>query len=394
MPNFFWGGQGGFRVPLEAVGRVLACQIVIYTTLKMPFARSQIDRLLKSRYLRHLLFWITLVVTSVTMSILNQGDPRWNIVNALTLLPSQMITAYLLTYWLVPKYLMRRRFTEFAVLTIGLIFFFAALARLSIIYIAEPLLRDDFIQESVWEVLSDPVYLLMVYVPAIGLFPIIFLAVKSINDRFRARHQLEVLHKSKLENELRFLKAQIHPHFLFNTLNNLYALTVAKSDKAPDALLKLSQMLDFLLYKGDQPFVPIAQEVEILHNYVDLEKLRHGDELSIEFSESIDQKNTPIAPLILLSIVENAFKHGASGTDEKAEIAIDLTVENQKIFFTSYNTKPKSPRQNTARSGIGSKNLKRQLELTYPNAYHLEEFNQPDYFKVLLEIEVPPLNMP
>ena len=354
----------------------------------MRSIKSYIDSVWQSRFANHALFWSTLLVTSVTMSTLNEGEPRRQIITALVLLPSQIAVAYLLGYKLIPMQLMRKRFIIFSLSFSLLLFVFAAIARLSIIYAAEPFIRDEFDQESILEVLSDPVYLLMVYIPAVSLFPIIFLAVKTIKDRFAEQHKIEMIEKAKIANELRFLKAQINPHFLFNTLNNLYSLTVAKSDKAPEALLKLSEMLDYLLYKGSARKVPIQAELNNLKNYISLEKLRYGDELLVTLTASVDNEHAQIAPLLLLSIVENAFKHGVAGDVYESKIDISLVVENNHMSFKVFNTKPKKSNDPIESSGLGANNIRRQLELIYPNQYHLSETDHTDSFLLSLEIEL------
>ena len=132
------------------------------------------------------------------------------------------------------------------------------------------------------------------------------------------------------------MKAQIHPHFLFNTLNNLYVLTLQKSDKASDIVLKLSEMLDYMLYKCNENRVTIAQEVQLIQNYIDLEQLRYGDRLELVFNKNIDNHQTQIAPLILVSLIENAFKHGASGSVAVPKIKIDFVIKNEQLLFSIY----------------------------------------------------------
>lgn len=348
---------------------------------------SILDRLLQNRLVTHILFWVGLLVTSNVMEIINQGSFKSTLSNALVLFPLQIAAAYLLIYYQVPKFLMEKKYYRFLGSFLFSAFVFAFFARLGIIYLAEPLYRTHFLQESPLEILLDPLYLLIVYVPTIYLYPLIFGMAKTIKVRFEEKHQLEVLKKEKITTELKFLKAQIHPHFLFNTLNNLYTLTLEKSDIAPEVVIKLSEILDFILYQCSEPTVPVRKEVALIQNYIDLELLRYSEKLDLVFHKKIDNEETPIAPLVLLSIVENAFKHGASGNLVNPKVHINLTVEKEILTFTVYNTKSTNPIKENKKPGVGSSNVKRQLDLIYSNAYDLKIEDQTEDYQVELRIE-------
>ncbi|RKN00506.1 sensor histidine kinase, partial [Aquimarina sp. AD1] len=226
-----------------------------------------------------------------------------------------------------------------------------------------------------------------VYCPAVYTYALIMLAVKAIKTRFEEKHQIEILQKEKATSELKFLKAQIQPHFLFNTLNNLYALTLAKSDLAPKVVLKLSELLDFILYQSDQASISIEKEIELIQGFIDLESLRYGNALDVSFEKRVDDLNTQIAPLVLLPLIENAFKHGVSSDPKNAKIHIDLLVSGNSIKFKVFNTKLNDSVKEVTntKSGIGTSNLKRQLEINYPNKYTLEiDEKQDSYFVELL----------
>ncbi|WP_310556014.1 histidine kinase [Flavobacterium sp.] len=185
----------------------------------------------------------------------------------------------------------------------------------------------------------------------------------SVSEKLREKQQL--LEKEKLETELNFLKAQINPHFLFNTLNNIYALAIKKSDQTPDVVIKLSKLLRFVLYETKATRIAINKEIQFLNDYIELEKIRYNNRLKIEFNYKIDSDSATIVPLLLIPFVENAFKHGASETISKGFIKIQLKVENNELFFQVDNTF-EYVSENEIRDGIGLKNLKRQLELMYP----------------------------
>ncbi len=179
----------------------------------------------------------------------------------------------------------------------------------------------------------------------------------------KLRQRESELLKEKVETELNFLKSQINPHFLFNTLNNIYALARKKSDETPEVVLKLSKLLRFVLYEAEAKLIPISREIEFLHDYIDLQKIRFGDRLDLTFKHQIDNAHQEISPLILIPFVENAFKHGASQSTEKSYIHIDLKVREKILKLKVENSLETN--SDIESEGIGLKNLRRQLELTY-----------------------------
>ncbi len=194
----------------------------------------------------------------------------------------------------------------------------------------------------------------------------IAIAIKqySVSEKLRKRQQ--ILEKEKLETELNFLKAQINPHFLFNTLNNIYSLSLKKSDEAPIVVLKLSKLLRFVLYETQNKTITIAKEIQFLNDYIELEKIRYNNRLTINFEYQADDMNALIAPLILVPFVENAFKHGASETIATGFIQINLHLKENELSFAVKNSF-ENDIDKGSNDGIGLKNLRRQLELLYPN---------------------------
>jgi len=347
-----------------------------------------IDSILLNRTLTHVLFWVLWLLLTTIIASLNTGVFKSHLIHNLFILPAQILAGYLLVYYQVPKLLYQKKYVLFFISFSLSVFLLGAFARLSVIYLAEPFFREDFQQESIIEIFSDVPYLLGVYFPSVYLIAFIFLIIKTFKERFESKHQLEVLQNEKKTAELNFLKAQIHPHFLFNTLNNLYALTLEKSDDAPEVVVKLSEMLDYMLYQCSDPQVVISKEVELLENYMALEILRYGEKLDLKFNQQIDNPNTPIAPLILLSLVENAFKHGASGNLDNPLIHINLEVVDNQLKFKVFNTKSKNPQsiKGLKKQGIGANNIKRQLDLIYPENYQLKIEDQEEDYLVILKI--------
>ncbi|WP_428236431.1 sensor histidine kinase [Gracilimonas sp.] len=188
----------------------------------------------------------------------------------------------------------------------------------------------------------------------------------QIYDRWESYQQLKNEHAKA---ELALLKSKVDPHFFFNTLNNLYGLTVGKSEKAPDVILKLSEIMRYVIYDSSDERVPLNKEVEYLEKYIELFKIRFHKKVDISFSSEIENENELIAPLILSIFVENAFKHGAEQLIENAFIHIYLKAENGTLnFLVKNNFKRK---KDTTKSGIGLTNLKKRLKLIYPKKHQL-----------------------
>ena len=201
-------------------------------------------------------------------------------------------------------------------------------------------------------------------------FFVLVTALKLGKDYYFKRQQMAVEKQRSIELELEFLKSQISPHFLFNTMNNLYGLSVVKSDTLPPLMLQLSDLLRYSLYETNQTFVPLEKEINYIKNYIDLEKIRIGDklELSVNINEA-NSSHVKIAPIILIVFVENSFKHSRNILNEKIKISFDLKVEDDWIVFTAKNNF--SIQEKDENSGIGLENIKKRLEYLYPNEYKL-----------------------
>jgi two-component system LytT family sensor kinase len=193
----------------------------------------------------------------------------------------------------------------------------------------------------------------------------IAVAVKQYRLSQRSKEREKGLVKEKLEAELKFLRTQTNPHFLFNTLNNIYALARKKSDDTADTVLKLSKLLRFMLYESKKDSISIAEELKVLNDYIELEKIRYNERLTLLFTKSIDDEAQPIAPLILLPFVENAFKHGASETRFNSFIHIRAQLQKGRLIFTIENSREEDGEEKI-KENIGLSNVRRQLELMYP----------------------------
>jgi two-component system, LytTR family, sensor histidine kinase AlgZ len=192
--------------------------------------------------------------------------------------------------------------------------------------------------------------------------------------------------QEKMRAELQLLKAQVHPHFLFNTLNNIYSFSLDRSPKTPELILKLSSLLSYMLYDCKAEEALLAKEVEIMKNYIDLEKERYGNKIEISWTVEGDIANHFISPLLMLPFLENAFKHGASEQIGKRWMGIDISVENGILKFKITNSKNELTPVNEG--GIGINNVKKRLEFLYPGQYELKINDEGDFFAVSLMVKL------
>jgi LytS/YehU family sensor histidine kinase len=286
-----------------------------------------------------------------------------------------MGATYLLLYWILPKFLLRKKYFLFSVLAAVHAVLFGLFVWLVLYFASDMHYRETlpFIRSIVLN------YQIPATAAAIYMFKRWYLIQQySLN-----------LEKEKLEAELKFLKSQIHPHFLFNTLNNLYALTLKKSDLAPDMVIQLSNLLEYMLYTGKESEVMLHDELNQIKGYIDLEKLRFGKRLNVRLmiDEQID--GLLISPLILLPFVENSFKHGPGNDQKSPFIDIRAEIRNRSLHFSisnSYINDSGKFERYTER--IGLKNVRRRLELIYPERHKLDITQEHDIFRVDLNLEL------
>jgi len=322
----------------------------------------------------HVIFWLVwyfFYIITYSSGVLEKTQ----FINNLYLLPVRMAGTYLFIYWILPKFLFKKKYLLFFVLAVIHAFLFGFFIWL-VLYFTYGFRTTDslpFIRSIVLN------YQIPATAAAIYLFKRFYLIKQySLN-----------LEKEKLEAELNFLKSQIQPHFLFNTLNNLYALTLKKSDKAPEMVIQLSNLLEYSLYSGKETEVELSEELKQLRGYIDLEKLRFGKRLKINTEITENIYGLLIAPLLLLPFVENSFKHGASNDLKSPFIDLKVSVkENHLIFSVSNSYKSESGKFIDYKEGIGLKNVKRRLELLYLNKHSLEIVQKLDIFDVNLTLEL------
>jgi len=212
-------------------------------------------------------------------------------------------------------------------------------------------------------------------------------AIKLMFDYSRLQQRMSETAKEKAEAELNFLKSQINPHFLFNSLNSVYFLIDKNNAEARESLHKFSDMLRYQLYEANGAKIPVEKEINYLEDYVDLQKLRKDEHYSVSFNYSPQVKNFSIEPLLLIPFVENAFKHVSSHSNKENFVKLELARNNSQFIFTAENSKDKT-KTSDPYSGIGLNNVKRRLELLYPGKHELIIKDENDIYKVDLRLKI------
>ncbi|MEQ9285636.1 MAG: histidine kinase [Cyclobacteriaceae bacterium] len=336
---------------------------------------------INNRVYYHLLFWLCYFLYRVML----YGDIKNTYENvayvqALELI-LKVVCVYFILYFLKPRYFNRRRYFFFS-LSFVVVSCVASYFQLHVIWLCVNLgIFADIPREAVftrWKFFSAMGHLNWIIVVAF--------IIKVVKEGFENAQVNSKLLKEKLEAELQFLKSQVNPHFFFNTLNNLYALTVKKSDKAPDVLLKLSELMSYMIYDTAHKTVKLDKELEFIENYVELEKLRYGEYLEVEITKPEKTFDVEIPPLLFLPFIENAFKHGVAKGGQSNRIIIVFEIKNLDLNFTVRNNIAKSSKIEDSGGGIGLSNIKRRLELLFAGQHDLKISNDGEYFNADLNI--------
>ncbi|GAB3902795.1 hypothetical protein GCM10028803_30090 [Larkinella knui] len=233
--------------------------------------------------------------------------------------------------------------------------------------------------------------LLLFYLPLFILSITIGMLIKL--GRMTVKNQLQEAKSvaAQSQSELHLLQSQLSPHFLFNTLNNMYGISITQHEKIPTLLLKLSDLLRYSVYDAKELFVPLKDELTYLDNYIDFEKIRIGDRLTLTTAlEDLSHSDIKIAPMLLIVFIENAFKHSKNTIDPAISIDIKLKTWGNSILFSIKNSHGTPAHTDTAiekSSGLGLANVKKRLELLYPNAYELTVQDEDGYYTVLLQLK-------
>ncbi len=338
----------------------------------------------------HVLFWAVYVPLNAVLNCilsrtsLDEGFREALIGEAFSL-PVKLLLTYFIFYYVIPLYLDRSKIWKLVGLLLLAFAVATAIYRLEMRFIFTPIFRP----ENVYNLFNPRGLLLTEFDLFITLAAAV--TIKMIRVHYKSLEFEQELMREKLQSELSFLRAQTNPHFLFNTLNNLYVLARKKSDKTPDAIMMLSKIMRFVLYECRAPRISVTDEAKVIKDYIELEKLRYNKRLTIDYQEDIDNPNTSIAPLLLLPFVENSFKHGAGATTGDVQILIKIVLKENQLSYTVQNTLDPDVIVNgtsSSSSGIGLRNVERQLDLLYPDQYQLKTGRDHGFFTADLKIDL------
>lgn len=347
---------------------------IIQNQNKNPFYE-----LMTKRAVYHTIFWLLLLTVLILIEGFQQGF-FFTLSNEVINVFFYILIVYFNLFYLIPNYLTQKKFLTYCALLILSAVIITPL-KVILLYFKWsnlPQLQAELINHQNWQ------FLITFFIAGSSTI------LKIITDWARHLREKQELQTQTMQSELRFLKSQINPHFLFNTLNNLYALTLKKSDKAPEIVIKLSEMMRYMLYECNEKRVPLSKEVNYIKNYLDLERLRQGKNVEINFHTQGMVSDQKIAPLMFIPFLENSFKHGLNNHISKGFVNIIMDIEDKKIHFFIENSKPDSPpAQDHRRSGgIGLVNIHRRLNLLYPNHYDLNIDDNPNTYAVTLHLEL------
>jgi sensor histidine kinase YesM len=313
--------------------------------------------------------------------------------DAVLYLPIHIFLSYTLMYFLIPRYIVKGRYLLAVIWLVVLVLATGCLSAIVSLYVLFP------VKEALL-----PSHLIVRYRPSdspgLSAFYLSLLAglrgglsvggiaaaIKLMKHWYTEGQRNLRLQKENAESQLQILKAQVHPHFLFNTLNNIYSFTQNTSSTASAMVMGLSDILRYMLYECNKPLVPLAKELKMTEEYIDLERIRYGNALEMDINLPGDTDGLHVAPLMLLPFIENCFKHGISNILDQPWLSLHVTIEDRTMTMKLLNSKPAHPSHRTP--GIGIDNVRKRLALLYPGKHELVINEEEEVFIVILKLEL------
>lgn len=349
-----------------------------------------LKNIMNNRVVQHLLFWCFYVVIYFFNYRMNEPVVT-GILVTLFYLPGHLFFTYSQLYFLIPQFLLRRKKLLYFFFTVLFLKIAINIHWLLFSFVVAPLRTGAPKVIIDWNILWQ--FKLHHFLPFFALITICAIAVsiKLLKKWYLENEKKEQVEKEKTRIELEMLKAQVHPHFLFNTLNNLYGLTLTKAPEAPLVVTHLADLLRYMLYECNEKEVPLTKEIEVLKKYIELEKLRYGNRVDVSFTAGGNIELLSIAPLLLIPFVENSFKHGVSNQIDQCWVNLHIYTEGLMLFFNLSNS-ISSVKEGTTFGGIGLQNTKKRLELLYPGKYQLQINEADEIYNVKLQLQLDIVN--
>ena len=335
-----------------------------------------------NRILSHLIFWCLYVIFTVSIYYVQEPNLGLHVIYELASLPAKLFSVYFTLYFVVPRFLLKKKYWQ-STLLVGLVLVVGVLLlRIFVLKSVYPLFFPEVEKALLPQDLSKFVS------PLLDLIIVTALAVviKLLADREKQEIDRLGWEKSNVQNELQLLKSQLHPHFLFNTLNGLYAQILNNPEIAAETVIKLSDLLRFIVYEARKAFVNVIDDLECIKNYIALERLRYGSKLQLSFSISGISVNKKIPPLLLLPFIENSFKHGVADDYGACWIKCRIDLANDILEMDLQNSIVSSIEEDQGTKGIGILNVKQRLKYNYQGQFSLTTNKSADSYHVNLKI--------
>ena len=332
----------------------------------------------------HILFWFAVLIFYTYFFDAGNKSFVETLEFSLFLMPITIATTYVSIYKLIPDYLIKKKYFHFILYSVYTFIISTYLVMVSMFF------SLIYLSNFQYEEMAPATKNIFFVLSAVYLVTFIGGSVKLVKLNLKNTEQNAILRTKILdtqfklkEQELNYLKMQIHPHFMFNTLNTLYGFALKKADETPEMILKLSNLLDYLLYQADKPEVDLKEEIAHIQDYIALERLRFNDSLTVNFSTEFIKDDQKVAPMLLLPFVENSFKHG---TIINGKLIIDINLESTPNCLT-FSVENSAGDSESYKKGIGLDNIKKRLELLYPNKHTLSVNADANSYKTQLVLE-------
>jgi len=343
------------------------------------------------RISRHVCFWVGWFLFSGTVQITRLvpglrddllGIMDQQFMRSLNRFPGIFLFCYFVVYFFMPRFTKNGKLKQFIIVLLSsfLLLYLATFVWFRYVRIdpaMNPLPLSGFFYYSFYTNINFT-----------GTFPTccLMLAIKYYKNWYIKQQRSEQLSRENIQAELQLLKAQVHPHFLFNTLNNIYSFVLTKDNRAAGLVDKLAGMIDYMRTEGENSLVPLDKEITLIKDYAGLEKVRYGDRLDLRVDVNGETQNKLIAPLLMIPFVENCFKHGASIMRGNQWIHLAINIDGKELDFRLRNSKPLNPPAQNNKKNIGLINVKKRLQLLYPDKHFLEINSKEDVYEVHLRL--------
>ena len=365
-----------------------------------PFIFSDEKKYRITRHVSFWVFWWLFQGVLYSFSAIYEPSIYWkrlamSMTESFIFMGMHIFLAYSLMYFVIPRFLLKHRYWQTAIWT-SVFFLLTAIFSAAIsATIIDPVRKIMFggLFIDMYRSNTGNIFLsLMAGLRGAITIGGIAAAIKLMKYWYVKEQRNLQLQKENVESQLQLLKAQVHPHFLFNTLNNIYSYTQHTSPVASKLVTGLSDMLRFILYEGSQPLVPLSKELKMIQDYIELEQIRYGNKPDIHLDIPFDAFDLYIAPLLLLPLIENCFKHGTSHMLEQPWISLQITIHDKQIFMKLLNGKVSMKEKRNQPHGIGISNVKKRLELIYPGKHSFNIHDEEEVFIINLKLELQQIN--